>query len=133
MKAYSTITQSVVATIMLGLRDFQNLDEMYEDRPNITLVLFIAFIIVVLLFLSNIFISLVITIFNEVQSARNETVQSKKGDQLAGEHWTYGARRFFIGCSKGCRQSAFCVRCAKCCSSSKNKGADNTEHKTEDT
>lgn len=51
---------------------------------------------------------------------------------MAGEHWTYGARRFFIGCSKGCRQSAFCVRCAKCCSS-KAKADDNTEQKTEDT
>ena len=51
---------------MIGLRDFQNLDEMFKQKPNITLLLFISFIIVVLLFLSHIFISLVITIFNEV-------------------------------------------------------------------
>ena len=62
---------------MLGLRDFQNLDEMYKKRPNITLLLFVSFIIVVLLFLSNIFISLVITIYNEVQSDRDETVKAK--------------------------------------------------------
>ena len=66
MLAYSTIPQAVINTILLALRDFDNLDKMFEVMPNITLLLFIGFIIVILLFLTNIFVSLVITVFNEV-------------------------------------------------------------------
>ena len=66
LKAYSDTFQSFISTMMLALRHFKFVDQMYDTEPNVTLILFVFFIIAVSYFLADIFISLVILIYNEV-------------------------------------------------------------------
>ena len=53
--------------MILGLREFKNLDEMFQWRPNSTLLLFNAFVILVIYFLADIFVSLVIIMYTKVK------------------------------------------------------------------
>ena len=52
--------------MMMALRDFRFVNEMYAMEPNVTLLLFIFFIIAVTYILADIFISLIILVFGEV-------------------------------------------------------------------
>lgn len=51
--------------MMLALRDFTFLDGQYEKMPNITLLFFIFFLISIIYYLANIFVSLVIIVYEE--------------------------------------------------------------------
>lgn len=68
IEAYSTLLLSLVSTIMISLKDFNFLDEMYEINPNTTIVLFVIFVVITMFFLADIFVSLVILVFNEIMT-----------------------------------------------------------------
>ena len=74
--------------MMLALRDFSFINQMYALEPNVTLLLFTFFVIAVMYFMANIFISLVILIFNEVMR-RDKAKQQKTPEQILHErHWS---------------------------------------------
>lgn len=88
--------------MMLALRDFQFVDEMYTREPNITLMLFVFFVIAVIYFLADIFISLVILVFNEVIKQQKKKAKHTNEDALRETHFTLRARDFCIALSKRC-------------------------------
>ena len=76
------------------MRDFTLLDEMYKVQPNLTVVFFFLFIIFTLYYLANIFVSLVILIYNEVKYKRAEKEKLADRDELLkSEHWSYKFNR----------------------------------------
>ena len=65
MDAYATPVSSFISSMMLALRDFTFLDGQYEKMPNVTLLFFIFFLISIIYYLANIFVSLVIIVYEE--------------------------------------------------------------------
>lgn len=65
MDAYATPVSSFISSMMLALRDFTFLDDQYEKMPNVTLLFFIFFLISIIYYLANIFVSLVIIVYEE--------------------------------------------------------------------
>ena len=65
MDAYATPISSFISSMMLALRDFTFLDGQYEKMPNVTLLFFIFFLISIIYYLANIFVSLVIIVYEE--------------------------------------------------------------------
>ena len=122
MKSYSTLWVSWVSTIMISLRDFQNLDEMFELEPNITLVFFVFFIISVMLFLASIFVSLVMTIYGEIAIETGVGAKSSSEDLLReDEHWSFSVRRCCSSTKRRCAQNACCLKFANSCCKKKEK------------
>ena len=65
MDAYATPISSFISSMMLALRDFTFLDDQYKKMPNVTLLFFIFFLISIIYYLANIFVSLVIIVYEE--------------------------------------------------------------------
>ena len=83
---------------MIALRDFTYLDRMYEVSPNVTIILYVFFILAVMLFMADIFISLVIIVYNKI-ATKYESGKQRRGEEiLKKEHWTIEVLRC-------CRQS----------------------------
>ena len=100
--------------MMLALRDFSFINQMYALEPNVTLLLFTFFVIAVMYFLANIFISLVILIFNEVMR-RDKAKQQKTPEQILHEkHWSHKLRGKCAEYSRKCN----------CCKKKKKNGGE---------
>ena len=65
---------------------------MYDTEPNVTLILFVFFIIAVSYFLADIFISLVILIYNEVIKMNLKQRKNSNEEILKKTHWTLKIR-----------------------------------------
>jgi len=87
VEAYSTVVKSFVSTVMLALLEFKFLNQMFVLKPNISLLLFTCFVIFIIYFMANIFISLVIIVYNEIVT-KWENKMPTKDEILKQEHWS---------------------------------------------
>ena len=87
MESYSTLTKSMASTMILGLREFKNLDEMFEWRPNSTILLFVMFVFLIIYFLADIFISMVIIFYTRIVHKWSKKPLTKD-EILKQEHWS---------------------------------------------
>jgi hypothetical protein len=87
LEAYSTVVKSFLSTLMLALREFKFLNQMFVLKPNMSLLLFTCFVIFIIYFMANIFISLVIIVYNDIVKKWEKKMPSND-DILKQEHWS---------------------------------------------
>jgi len=94
---------------------------MFETEPNISLVFFIFFVISVMLFLSSIFVSLVMTVYGEVS---DEIGNKKRSNELIialDAHWSLDVRSCCARTKKRSAETACCLKLAGCCCKKKTE------------
>ena len=100
--------------MMLALRDFTFLDGQYDKMPNITLLFFIFFLISIIYYLANIFVSLVLIVYEETVDMYKKKEKTKIDELLKAEHWSYKVRSVMQSIKKRCSSESL-KKCAKCC------------------
>lgn len=120
MDSYSTLTKSMASTMILGLREFKNLDEMFEWRPNSTLILFIMFVFLIIYFLADIFISMVIIFYTRIKIKWTKKPLTKD-EILKQEHWSLQLKASCAQRTKRLSCAAFVENIQRCCSKKKKK------------
>lgn len=109
--------------MMLALRDFTFLDGQYEKMPNITLLFFIFFLISIIYYLANIFVSLVLIVYEETVDMYKKKEKTKIDELLKAEHWSYKVRSVMQSIKKKCNSESL-KKCAKCCKKKKGESDD---------
>ena len=94
--------------MMLGLRYFEYLDEMYDISPATTVFLFACFMVTIAFFLAEIFNSMVIIAYNDTIKSSQKS-GPKPEEVIKQEHWSYAFRR---SCASACSRCDF-KRCKR--------------------